>query len=177
LTAVPAPSVIVATDLTTEDAMKSAGAADIFQHFDQIESAQAATRPAAAPSNPARPLAGLVPGSEPFRQKMLEMFDKNNDGRLDDAERAEARKYAESHGLGEGGPAAREQMIKRFDKNGDGKLDAAETAEMRKFLQAQRSASKAANPAAAKQAKLDQVAADLAQRRAESLERAKKNEQ
>lgn len=129
-------------------------------------------RPGAAMANPAN--------AQAFREKMLEMFDKNHDGRLDDAERAEARKYAEAHGLGEGG-AARGELIKRFDKNGDGKLDAEETAAMRKFLQERRvqaqavakpAVAPAADAATTDQAKADKVAERMAKRRAASMKAA-----
>ena len=52
---------------------------------------------------------------------MLEKYDKNKDGKLDDAERAELQKDRE---------VARKErqaeMLKKYDKNGDGKLDDAE---------------------------------------------------
>jgi len=48
------------------------------------------------------------------RAKMLEKYDKNSDGKLDETEKEAAKKDQE---------AAR---LKKFDKNGDGKLDDAE---------------------------------------------------
>lgn len=78
-----------------------------------------------------------VPSAEPFRQRMLQMFDKNHNGRLDDEERAEARSYMEAHGLGPDGEV-RAELLKRFDKNADGKLDDGERAEMERFLQERR---------------------------------------
>ena len=48
------------------------------------------------------------------RDKMLEKYDKNKDGKLDQAEREEWRKDREA------------EVVKKFDKNGDGKLDESE---------------------------------------------------
>lgn len=47
----------------------------------------------------------------PRRNSILEKYDKNKDGKLDESEREALRKDRES------------ERIKRFDKNGDGKLD------------------------------------------------------
>jgi Ca2+-binding EF-hand superfamily protein len=87
-------------------------------------------------------------GADMFRARMLEMFDKNKDGRLDEEERAAAQKYAEEHGLRPGVAMAttREELLKRFDKNGDGKLDDQERAAMQAALARERIA-KAGNPA------------------------------
>ena len=56
-------------------------------------------------------------------EKMLERFDTNHDGKLDDTERA-AMKAA----FGE----KRQEMIARYDTNHDGTLDATERAAMKK---------------------------------------------
>ena len=60
------------------------------------------------------------------KNKVLEKYDKNHDGKLDDAERAELQKDRE---------AARKErqaeMLKKYDKNGDGKLDDTERAAAR----------------------------------------------
>lgn len=69
-----------------------------------------------------------------FRRRVLEQFDKNHDGKLDDAERAEARSYFEENGIGQN-PAVRAELLKRFDRNGDGRLDETERTEMQRFLQ------------------------------------------
>ena len=67
--------------------------------------------------NPAAPAAKPAPA----QNKVLEKYDKNKDGKLDDAERAELQKDRE---------VARKErqaeMLKKYDKNGDGKLDDAE---------------------------------------------------
>jgi len=64
---------------------------------------------------------------------VIQKFDKNGDGKLDDAERADLRaafkaKRAEH----------RAAMLSRFDKNGDGKLDDAERTAMRDTLVTER---------------------------------------
>jgi len=55
------------------------------------------------------------------REKILERFDTNRDGRLDEEERAAMRKA-----LAEGQAAFRARLMERFDLNHDGKLDPAE---------------------------------------------------
>lgn len=87
-----------------------------------------------APAKPASKNAAVRP--EVFRARMLQMFDKNKDGRLDDEERQAARKYAEAHGLTPDGQnrartaqnrpppeALRAELRRRFDRNADGKID------------------------------------------------------
>jgi hypothetical protein len=54
------------------------------------------------------------PRGEGMRAQMLEKYDANKDGKLDESERETMRKEREA------------EMVKRFDKNGDGKLDDAE---------------------------------------------------
>jgi Ca2+-binding EF-hand superfamily protein len=78
---------------------------------------------------------------EKRHQELIKRFDKNGDGKLDEAEKAAAREEMKKEGEnprglgGAGGGHWREEMLKRFDKNGDGKLDEAERAEMRKARQ------------------------------------------
>jgi Ca2+-binding EF-hand superfamily protein len=60
------------------------------------------------------------------KQELLQKFDKNSDGKLDDAERADmkaafAARRAEHH----------KEMLAQYDTNKDGKLDDAERATMR----------------------------------------------
>ena len=65
--------------------------------------------------------------------ELLKRFDKNGDGKLDDAEKAAAQEAMKGKGRpgqpepGKGVPN-RVDIIKKFDKNGDGKLDDAEKA-------------------------------------------------
>ncbi|MBK7534929.1 MAG: EF-hand domain-containing protein [Myxococcales bacterium] len=56
---------------------------------------------------------------------MLKEFDRNRDGKLDDAERAEAHKAMQARRA-----AAHQQMLTQFDSNRDGKLDDAEREKM-----------------------------------------------
>jgi Ca2+-binding EF-hand superfamily protein len=65
-------------------------------------------------------------GDEPAHKDMIQKFDKNGDGKLDDAERAEMKavfeaRHAERH----------KAALARYDLNKDGKLDAAERTAMR----------------------------------------------
>ncbi len=74
--------------------------------------------------------------------EMVKQFDKNGDGKLDDAEREAMRSaMAARFGGGPGGSRtnsrprlSQEELVKRFDKNGDGKLDEEELAAMRESL-------------------------------------------
>lgn len=65
------------------------------------------------------------------QRELLEKFDQNHDGRIDDQEKLAARSYM--RGKTGGGPKERtKKVLKLFDKNGDGQLDAAERAEAEK---------------------------------------------
>src|SRR5215212_55783 len=64
------------------------------------------------------------------RAKVLEKYDKNGNGKLDDDEREAMRKERRS----ENGAAA----LKKLDKNGDGKLDAGEREAAKADRQARR---------------------------------------
>lgn len=58
-----------------------------------------------------------------IRQRILKMFDKDGDGKLNAEERAAAESAREEMGKGgKRGEAGREAMLKAFDKDGDGKL-------------------------------------------------------
>lgn len=79
----------------------------------------------------------------PARAEWVKKFDKNGDGKLDAAERAEAREeFARNHPRlaqrmksGKRGPGVdafrRGYMLGKFDQNGDGKLDEMERAAAR----------------------------------------------
>jgi len=67
------------------------------------------------------------PGGEEMRAKILEKFDANKDGKLDETERAEARK-AMAERARAGAQDRRENILEKFDENKDGKLDEAERA-------------------------------------------------
>lgn len=61
------------------------------------------------------------------REEVLKKFDKDNDGKLSDDEKAEARKSMEEQFA-----KRREEMTKKFDKDGDGKLSDDEREALRK---------------------------------------------
>ena len=65
------------------------------------------------------------PGSD--RRELLKRFDKNGDGRLDEEERAAARRQRGKKGKGRFA-----EVLKRFDKDGDGKLNDEERAQARR---------------------------------------------
>ena len=89
---------------------------------------------AAAPaSSPAAAGPGAGAGAEGFRQRMMEMFDANKDGRLDADERAAAEKFAAERGIG-GRGEMREEIVKRFDKNGNGRIDGDEREPAERFM-------------------------------------------
>jgi EF hand len=72
-------------------------------------------------------------GDGPAHDAVIQKFDKNSDGKLDDAERAAMHAAFKAKG------AERHQaMLAKFDKNGDGKLDATERAAMRDALATER---------------------------------------
>ena len=72
-------------------------------------------------------------GSAPSRQTLIQKFDKNGDGVLDDAERADMRAA-----LGAKRAAHRQAMLDKYDTDKDGKLEPAERAAMRDDLLTQR---------------------------------------
>jgi hypothetical protein len=95
------------------------------------------------------------------RQRMLQEFDTNHDGQLDDNERAQMRqamqkRRAQKQGAGPGGAGSgehgigqagegngfnnprRQMMMQKFDANHDGQLDDSEKAQMHEFMQRRR---------------------------------------
>ena len=81
----------------------------------------------AMPCAPAMPCCGK-PGSRPdFHKVMLEKFDANKDGQLDDAEKAAAKADFEAK-RAEMKAAFEKKMLEKFDANKDGQLDDAEKA-------------------------------------------------
>ena len=80
--------------------------------------------PALAQDGPPRkgphaPKGKMKPTPE-MRQKMIERFDKDGDGKLNQEERKAARKARQA--MKKKMEAFRKKMLKRFDKDGDGKL-------------------------------------------------------
>ncbi len=67
------------------------------------------------------------------RERMLEKFDANNDGTLDDEEKAAAREKC-----GRRGGKFRDRMLKKFDADKDGKLDDTERAAAKEAMQERR---------------------------------------
>lgn len=69
------------------------------------------------------------PRNEQARAALLEKFDTNKDGKLDETERAAAREATrENRGK------LREQALAKFDKDGDGKLNDEEKAAAREAM-------------------------------------------
>jgi hypothetical protein len=67
--------------------------------------------------------------SAPSRQTLIQKFDKNGDGVLDDAERADMKAALTARRT-----AHRQAMLDKYDTNKDGKLEPAERAAMRDDL-------------------------------------------
>ena len=92
-----------------------------------------------APAAPAAPAPAAPDAEHPFRQRILERFDANHDGRLDDTERAAARAEWQMHKEGEKMRAQfqkmRKEVLARFDHDGDGQLDENERKEFRQAWQ------------------------------------------
>ena len=82
------------------------------------------TAPARAENPPAAPPASKL---TPRQQELLQQYDRNHDGKLDEDEMAAARSGMRKAGDAPAGER-RKKMLKLFDKNGDGKLDETERA-------------------------------------------------
>lgn len=102
--------------------------------------------------------AAKEPGrAKAFKARLLERFDANKDGQLDDAEKAEARKAfegmrrrggtdgrrgrrpgARGHGGSKLAGAGMRKMLEKFDADKDGRLNEAERGEARAALEAAR---------------------------------------
>lgn len=81
----------------------------------------------AMPCAPAKPCCGKHGQRPDFRKMMLEKFDANKDGQLDDAEKAAAKADFEAK-RAEMKAAFEKKMLEKFDANKDGQLDDAEKA-------------------------------------------------
>jgi Ca2+-binding EF-hand superfamily protein len=86
-------------------------------------------------------------------EEILKRYDTNGDGRLDDAEKAEAKlgRFSASSEKTEKARGLLRDRARQFDKNNDGKLDAAERAGMERTMRARFEAS----PRALKRADTD----------------------
>ncbi len=111
-----------------------------------------------------------------MREFLLRQFDRNGNGKIDDAELPELEKTMRVR------MESNPQQLARYDKNSDGKFDDAEWAAAREQLLRMlnnpppAAADADGKPAVAatavtEQAKLDNIAAEVAKRRAERLER------
>ena len=76
---------------------------------------------------------GDAPGAA--KQDMIQKFDQNGDGKIDDAERAQMKAAFAAHRA-----ERHQQMLARFDTNHDGVIDDAERAQMKAQLAAERDA-------------------------------------
>ncbi len=87
------------------------------------------------------------PGGDPekreaMKAKMLEKFDANKDGELDETERKaarEARKGMKGKKGGKKSPEMRAKLLEKFDANKDGKLDETERAAAKAAREAKKS--------------------------------------
>ena len=70
------------------------------------------------------------------RQQMLQKFDTDRDGQLNDEERAAAEEHIQAHRKDR--ESRRRDMHERFDADGDGQLDDAERAAMRRERMSER---------------------------------------
>jgi Ca2+-binding EF-hand superfamily protein len=108
-----------------------------------------------------------------LRTRLLRQFDHNHDGKIDDDERPELEKVMRER-IGMNPP-----QLARYDKDGDGKLDDTEWNAARAEILAMVNnpppgatmAADGALPPAEEQARLKRIAAEVAQRRAERLQK------
>ena len=79
-----------------------------------------------------------VPVMDARQTGLLQRYDTNHDGKLDEDELAAAHesmlKSGLSGGTGERAGKVRALLLKRFDQNGDGRLDETERATMRSYF-------------------------------------------
>jgi hypothetical protein len=116
------------------------------------------TPPAPATVAKAGPaMKAAAPTPEKFRAQLLELFDRNKDGRLDETERAAAQKFNSERG-GE----LRDELLKRFDKNGNGRLDDDERPAAQELIRRRIAERTAATTVPAPAEKADEMAAKTA---------------
>ena len=97
----------------------------------------AAGADAPAASTPAAPTDSLQPGGTMY-QELLQRYDTNHDGKLDENELAAAHEQMAAQRLEEGkgvGKKVREELLEKFDKNHNGRLDPEEREAARRYLQ------------------------------------------
>ncbi len=116
------------TQATTQPATKNG---------DDAQSTEQAEPPTEVEPEPEMPPAEV--SQSPYRNRMLERYDEDGDGKLSDSERRKAFK--------EMGKRRREQRLARFDTDGDGELSEAERKAMRQsFRERQSSWKQVHNP-------------------------------
>lgn len=95
--------------------------------------AQAENRTNAPPQMKASKLGPEMKGPKPGPEKMIERFDADGDGHLNEAERQAMDEAMLKHRDRRGGPSrpSREEIMKRFDADGDGVLSEVEREAMR----------------------------------------------
>jgi len=109
---------------------------------------------AAAPTTGGKGRKGKGADLDNLPERVIARFDTNKDGKLDDTERAEAKKAVSERGGGK----MREELIKRFDQNGNGKIDDDERAAAERAVKKRRGmAAVAAKPAPATDADVEQT--------------------
>lgn len=84
------------------------------------------------------------PDAAARRAEIIKKFDKDGDGKLNEQERAAAKKALGGQG---GGADRRAALLKKFDKDGDGKLSDEEKAAAKKFFAEQRAKAAKDRPA------------------------------
>ncbi len=75
------------------------------------------------------------------KQRILEKFDTDGDGKLNDSERAALKSAIKEKRAQSGNkltPKQKQRVLKKFDKDGDGKLNDSERAALKSALQARR---------------------------------------
>ncbi len=74
-----------------------------------------------------------------FRKQLVEKFDKDGDGKLNEQERDAARADFEKRRKQRGGgqPLNRKEILKKFDKNENGKIDPDERTAVAEFIRKQ----------------------------------------
>jgi hypothetical protein len=83
------------------------------------------------------PATDLKPGGSSY-QELLQRYDTNHDGKLDDDELAAAHEDMARERLENGqgvGKKVRQQLLEKFDKNHDGRLEPDEREAARQYLQ------------------------------------------
>ncbi len=139
------------------------GGADDIKRFDRdgdglLDDAERAAAKAQLMKEPAAPAAAATGGKknrgtagEAMRERVVAQFDANKDGKLDDTERAAARKA-----FGDKSGKVRDELLLRFDENGNGRIDPDERAAAAAAVKKRRSGNAvAAQPAPATDADVE----------------------